>query len=55
MANQTGRRSGKKPKSESSNKKLTAGKESKIEIFKYSEWPKSNENSDPITIDNVTF
>jgi len=55
MANQTGRRTGKKPKSESSNKKLTAGKESKIEIFKYSEWPKPNENSEPITIDNVTF
>jgi len=55
MANQTGRRTNKKPKSESSNKKLSAGKESKIEIFKYNEWPKQNENSEPITIDNVTF
>jgi hypothetical protein len=55
MANQTGRKTSKKPKPESSSKKITAGKESKIEIFKYSEWPKSNENSDPITLDNVTF
>ncbi len=38
-----------------STQKITAGKESKIPIFKYREWPNNSSSSEPITVDEVTF
>lgn len=40
---------------ETTDSKVTPGKESKIPIFEYREWPNSNSNSEPITVDQVTF
>jgi hypothetical protein len=45
---------GGKPKADSK-EKIIASKESKIEIFKYREWPNDSATNTPITIDSVVY